>query len=135
MAQFSKQRQREAFSGGIAVAVQALTQASTATRVTNHGITTITSAGSGTAGDHGFILQAPFTGITKAIVVDPNSTRTVSVYNQSTGITFFGSTANALTFSTGSGHRKVTLVGLSATSWAITAQSTGVTLVASTVSA
>ena len=132
---FSKQRQREIFTAGAGVGVQALTQASTATQVVNHGVTTITSAGSGTAANHGFILQSPVKGIPKTLLVDCNSTRTVTVYAESTATTFFGSTTNSVVFSTGTGLRHLDLVGLSTSQWGITSQSsTGLTLVGSTVS-
>lgn len=118
---------------GVLERIQSLTQASTATRVTNFGVTAITSAGSGTAATHGFKIRKPVKGMRKAILVDPNSTREVAIYNLSTTITFFGSTANALVFSTGAGHRKIELIGLSATQWGILAQSTGITLIGSTI--
>lgn len=125
---------RTVADGGFADEVQALTQASTGTSIARHGVTTITSAGSGTAGDHGFVLKSPEKGLRKTIVADLNSTRTVSVFNQSTAHTFFGSTNNALTFSTGLGLKWVNLVGVSTSQWAVTSVSTGVTLSASTVS-
>lgn len=115
--------------------IQALTQATTATRVNNYGVTTITSAGSGTTVEHAFLMNAPTKGVRKAILVDPNSTRTVGVYNASTAVTYFGSTANALAFSTGAGTREVNLIGLSTSQWAVVSKSTGVTLVASTIGA
>lgn len=131
----TKQYTRHMLDSGYRESVQALTQASTATTILNYGVTTITSAGSGTAGDHGFKLQAPQKGLRKTIVADLNSTRTVSVFNASTACTFFGSTNNAVTFSTGTGLKWVNLVGVSTASWAITGVSTGATLSASTVGA
>jgi hypothetical protein len=115
--------------------VQTLTQASTATRVNRHGTTVITSAGSGTVGTHGFVMDTPSVGIRKTIIVDPNSTRTVTVFNASTADTFLSSTGNSLVFSTGAGVKAVTLVGISTAQWAIVSQTTGVTPTASTVSA
>lgn len=129
-----KEYQRKVHDAGRSDKLQSLTQASTATRVSNYGVTSITSAGSGTAAIHGFIMDAPVQGLRKTLLADPNSTRQVAVYNVSTGITFFGSTANALLFSTGTGYRSVELVGISATQWGVTAQTTGVTLIASTIS-
>ena len=67
------------FSAGTMVPIQALTQASTGTTVTNYGVTTFTSAGSGTAATHGFTMQNPIKGVEKALLVDPNSTREVKV--------------------------------------------------------
>lgn len=129
-----KLHNRTVADGGFADEVQALTQASTGTAIARHGVTTITSAGSGTAGNHGFILKSPEKGLRKTIVADLNSTRTVTIYNQSTAHTFFGSTANSLAFSTGTGLKWVNLVGTSTSVWAVTSASTGVTIAASTVS-
>lgn len=131
----TKQYTRHMLDSGYTESVQALTQASTGTRVKNYGVTTITSAGSGTAGIHGFFLNAPKKGLRKSIVVDLNSTRQVAVYNASTAVTFFGSTNNAVTFSTGVGVKWLELVGTSATVWAVASQSTGVTLSGSTIGA
>jgi hypothetical protein len=131
-----KSYQREMHDAGRLDKIQALTQASTGTRVKNFGVTSITSAGSGTAATHGFIMDNPTGGgLRKTLVVDPNSTREVAVYNASTAVTFFGSTGNALVFSTGAGTKQVELVSLSATQWAFTARSTGVTVSATTIGA
>lgn len=110
--------------------VQALTEASTGTAVNRHGVTTITSAGSGTAADHGFSLQSPVQGIRKTLFVDPNSTRTVTVNLNSSSVSFLGEStgADSLVFSTGSGTRSVDLVGLSTSQWAIVGRTTGVTV-------
>lgn len=110
--------------------VQALT--STGATVNRHGTTTIAASGSGT---QSFAIQEPVKGVRKTIIVDPNSTADVRVVNQTTGITFFGSTHNIVTFSTGTGVKVLQLIGLSTTSWGIVSRTTGVTTAASTVSA
>lgn len=110
--------------------VQALT--STGTTVNRHGVTTITASSAGTAQ---FAIQGPTAGVRKTIIVDPNSTEDVVVVNQTTSVTFFGTTANIATFSTGAGVKSLELVGLSTTSWAVVSKTTGVTLTGSTLSA
>lgn len=118
---------RTVADGGFADEVQALTSTSTGTAIARHGVTTIASANAGTAGDHGFTLKGPEKGLRKTIVVDVNSTRTVTINNDSTADKFFGSTHSSLTFSTGLGKKWVNLVGTSTSGWAITSASTGVT--------
>lgn len=108
--------------------VQALT--STGTAVNRHGVTTITASGSGT---QTFGLQSPVKGVRKTILVDLNSTADVAVALNSTTTTFYGTTANLATFSTGVGVKALELVGLSTSSWAVVSQTTGVTLSGSTV--
>lgn len=105
-------------------AVQALTAASTATPVKSYGVTQITSTAGGTAGTHGYTMQAPRKGLQKTLVVDVGSTREVAV---ALGGTVYGTANNTATFSTGAGRwRNLSLVGLSTGSWAVTGASTGV---------
>ena len=130
----TKRYTRHVMAGGLADVVQTLTSTSTGTAVQSHGVTTIASANAGTAGNHGFILEAPEKGLRKTIVADLNSTRTVTIYNESTAHTFFGSTSNSVAFTTGTGLKWVNLVGVSTSVWAVTSASTGVTIAASTVS-
>jgi hypothetical protein len=129
----TKNYTRHMLDAGYKETIQALTQASTGTLVTNHGVTTITSAGSGTAGVHRFLLQEPQKGLRKTVIADLNSTREVAIHNNSTASVFFGSTFNAATFSTGTGIKWIDFVGISNTQWALAGRSTGVTLSASTI--
>jgi hypothetical protein len=125
----TKEYQRRAFTAGQMGKVQSLTNASTAVRVTNYGVTSISSTAGGTAAVHAYQMDAPTKGLRKTLVVNAGSTRTVSVDNASTAVTFFGSTEDGISFSTGAGkYRSIELVGLSATQWAVVAQTTGVTL-------
>lgn len=110
--------------------VQALS--STGTTVKRHGTTTITASGTGTAQ---YAIEHPVAGVHKTVVVDLNSTQDVVLVNQTTAITFFGSTHNIVTFSTGTGVKALSLVGVSTSAWAIVARTTGVTTSGSTLSA
>lgn len=121
-------QQVDAYGG--ADIVQALT--STGAVINRHGTTTIAASG---AGSQTFVIQSPTAGIRKNIVVDTNSTADVRVINQTTAITFYGSTHNIVTFSTGTGVKALSLVGVSNTSWAIVSRTTGITTAASTLSA
>jgi hypothetical protein len=116
--------------GGVTETVQALTGASTATTIKSFGVTSIFSTAGGTAGQHAFKMASPEVGITKTLVVDVGSTREVKVQvGATTAVTIFGTTHNNVTFSTGAGrYRNLSLVGLSATQWAVVSRSTGVTL-------
>lgn len=126
-----KQMLRSADVRGRMDKVQALTGASTATEVTNYGVTSIASTAGGTAGNHGFSMAAPRAGLRKTLVVDVGSTRTVSVgLGPTTSVGHvFGTTNRTATFSTGAGrYRFLDLVGLSTSQWAVVGSSTGVTL-------
>jgi hypothetical protein len=124
-----------AITNGSIERIQALTGGSTATRIQNYGVTTITSTAGGSTAEHAFVLKKPVKGLRKTLLVDPNSTREVLVVADSTTHTLFGSTGNALRFSTGAGTKRAELIGLSATQWALLHASTGVTVVGSTKSA
>lgn len=105
-------------------AVQALTAASTAVPVKSYGVTSITSTAGGTAGTHGYTMEAPRKGLVKSLVVSVGSTREVAV---ALGGTVYGTADTTATFSTGAGNRRnLTLVGLSTGTWAVTAASTGI---------
>lgn len=135
MAAIDKRWLRTLNKAGSIETVQTITN-STATQITNYGVTVLTSTlGSTGTTVKNWIMARPVKGINKSIMVDPNSTGVVQIVNYSTTVTYFGTTGNALTFSTGAGTKKVHLVGLSSAVWGITAQSTGVTVAATTVSA
>lgn len=122
-----------AMSGaGVADAVQALTSTQTGTTVTAYGATFITSGS--TAGSNIFTLASPVAGYRKSIVVDVNTTDAVDLIHASSASVFWGTTANALRFSTGAvTPKRAVLVGRTSTSWAIEHLSTGVTVQATTV--
>lgn len=114
---------------GVSVPVQALTAASTGTRITAYGATTITHS---SAGDKAFRLSAPLPGVEKHIFVRSASTAVVTIRSNSTAVTFFPTTSNLLTCTSGA-KVSVQLIGLSATQWGIQARSTGVALAGSTL--
>ena len=129
-----KQNLRQVMAGGMAYKVQRLTGGSTATQVLNHGVTYITSTAGGTAATHAYGLQNPQAGLRKVILADVNSTREVKVITASTTVLFYGSTNNAIIFSTGAVlPKRIELVGLSGTEWAVIQTSTGVSLAGSTI--
>lgn len=101
---------------GEAVAVQALTGASTGTAINNVGLTTIVvTTGEGTAANLTYSLSDPFKGATKMIVVDTNSTKEVTI---SPTADLWGSTNQSITVSTGVTPPKVLqLVGGSSSAW------------------
>lgn len=115
-----------------AVHIQALTGASTGTAVTNYGITFITSTGNGSAGANVYTLTAPVKGIKKRIVGYVSSTKEITVRTATSAATFYGSTKNSFTFTTGSTYlpSAVDLVGYTSAQWAVLGISTP--LVAST---
>jgi hypothetical protein len=91
------------FTAGICDEIQSLTGASTATAITNHGVTKITIASgteSATVAQLVYQLAAPIAGVHKYIVADVNTTKTVQIRTNSSVCTFFGSTKNALAYST-----------------------------------
>lgn len=103
--------------------VQALTGDSTGTLVAPYGFTTIVvTTGEGTAANLTYQLPAPgAAGVRKLIAADLNSTKQVVLTPVSTAQTFFGSTRNLFTWSTGSTAppAHVELVATSATEWAV----------------
>jgi hypothetical protein len=101
--------------------VQTLTGASTGTTVTNYGVTTIASTGNGTADDLIYSIAEPYQGARKTIIVDNGSTKLVDVRTSSSLTLFFGSTKNAVRFTTGSTGLPVSvdLVGISSAVWAV----------------
>ena len=103
--------------------VQTLTGASTGTAVAPYGITFITvTTGEGTAANLVYTMSSPgVAGIHKWIVADLNSTKLVSVRTGSSAGTFYGSTKNALNFTTGSTHTGTVahLVSYSSLRWAL----------------
>lgn len=109
-------------NGGIREKVQTLTGASTATTITNQGITTIVvTTGEGTAANLIYNLAAPaFAGQLKTIFTDLNSTKEITVRTASSAQPFFGSTKNGLTFSTGSDPGAfATFKAISTSQWAL----------------
>lgn len=115
----------QTYSGaGYVENVQALTGISTGTNVTNYGVTTITveSTADGTvAATLPFTMDDPVAGVAKFIIVDNNSTKIIHVRTASSLETFFGSTKNALSWTTGGtgSPPSVELIGLSTSQWAI----------------
>lgn len=127
------EKQRRAVHGVANLSeVQRLTSTGTATRVQGYGSTVIVSGS--TAGSNVFTLNKPIRkGVEKRIVVDVNTTDAVDVITPSSLATFFGSTANALRFSTGAvTPKRAELLSLSSEQWAVTYLSTGVTVIGST---
>lgn len=113
--------------------VQSLTGASTATEVTNYGITYIKSTGNGGAGAKVFKIAKPEAGVHKYIVGQVGSTKAISVRTLSSDNVFLlGTTKNSITFATASTYTTPVfhLVGLSTAVWAVVspllAQSTAV---------
>lgn len=126
---FRKNRRPQMMTGGFAIAstIQTLTAASTATTITNDGITTIAS---GTAASKTFKLAKPDRkGQVKRIIANMGTTGDVVVLaGPSTAYTFSGSTLGKVTFSTGAGrYRSIELIGVSTAAWIISGRSTGVT--------
>lgn len=119
---------------GDVATVQALTGGSSGTQITNHGITTITSTGNGSAGTIVYTIAAPIKGIHKTVICDNNSTKLIQVRTPSSAATFYGSTKNSFTFTTGStaAPSSVHLVGLTSAQWAIMDISTPLATVTST---
>lgn len=104
--------------------VQSLAGTDTGTNVTNYGLTYITveSSANGTAAATlPFKLAAPIAGVTKTIIVDNNSTKIIQVRTLTSAATFYGSTKNALQWSTGSTEppAAIELIGLSTSQWAL----------------
>jgi hypothetical protein len=113
---------------GVTEAVQSLTGASTGTTLTRYGYTFITVASateSATAGQYRFRLPTPIAGARKTISVDNATTRLIQVVAATSGATFYGTTFNALQFTTGSTQgRVVELIGQNSTTWAVLSGST-----------
>lgn len=103
--------------GSVVEAVQSLTSASTATRITQGGTTVITSTG----GDKTFKFTGrPVLGMRKVILVDINSTGEVTMAQSSTLVTFYNTTNGTVVFGTkGSAGltTRVELIGRSTVSW------------------
>lgn len=110
--------------------VQSLTAATTATWATNYGVTTIANS----SVNNTWVLNAPKVGLRKDILFDSNSTGDLVLIMPTTSITYFGSTSNQVTASTGAGVKYLNLVGLSTSVWGILGRSTGLTFAASTLS-
>ncbi len=104
---------------------QALTGGSTGTIVTNEGVTRIlVGSTEGTAsGILPFRLANPIPGVLKTIIVDSNSTKIIHVRTQTstTGFNFYGSTKNALVWTTGGTGPppSIDLIGVSTSVWAV----------------
>jgi hypothetical protein len=120
---------RQYFKAAPVVPVQALTGSSTATQITNFGLTTITHT---STADKSFKLARPIAGAQKTIAVrNGGSTQNIFVRSASTAVTFFPTTSNLLDFA--GANPFITLVGISTSQWAIAARSTGITLTGSTL--
>lgn len=110
--------------------VQTLTQATTATWITNYGVTVITNS----SADNRWVLNYPKVGLRKNILFDSNSTGDLVLIQPTTTVIFYGSTSNQVTASTGAGVKYLDLIGLSTTVWGVLGRSTGLTFAASTLS-
>lgn len=106
--------------------VQVLAGTDTGTNVTNYGVTRITveSSANGTAiGILPFSIDNPVAGVTKTIIVDNNSTKIIHVrtVTSATGQNFYGSTKNAVVWSTGGTGPPpaIDLIGVSTSIWAV----------------
>lgn len=121
------EKQRRPILGTIgATTVQILSQASTATTITNKGVTIINSTG---AGRKTFKLAKPArAGVQKRIAFIVNTTGDVAVLaGPTTASVFYGSTFGQVVVSTGATkHRAIELVATSTAVWAIASRSTGV---------
>lgn len=114
------------FSSGIAESVQSLTGKSTGTEITNYGITKIICASgteSATAARWVYKIANPVPGIHKWIVVQADTTETVQVRTKTSTHVFFGSTFNALEWSTNGastmGPPVAHLIGISTSQWLV----------------
>jgi hypothetical protein len=126
----------ELSSAGIVEHVEAKTSTNSGDTLSSYGVSVITAAA--TAGDNTFILPAAKTGVRKMIAVDVNTTDAVDIVGATTLQTFFGTTSNAIRFSTGAvAPKRAELIGRStaaAGGWIVLHLSTGVTLIGTTVS-
>ena len=126
-----KQYMTEVQSGGRRENLQSLID-STATALKNYGVTSVTNSSDV---DQTYLVgSAPQTGLRLTILGNMDSTGILIIGQASSAITFYGSTNNLITLTTGAGVKVMDLVGLSATSWGIISETTGITLSASTVS-
>ncbi len=126
-----KQYLTEVQTGGRRENLQALVD-STATAIKNYGVTTISNSSDV---DQTYLVGlAPQTGLRKTILGQMDSTGVLIVGQASSAITFYGSTNNLITLTTGAGVKAIDLFGLSATSWGIISPTSGLTFSASTVS-
>lgn len=119
---YRKPDRRPLLAAGLREApVQALTGGSSGVRITNRGVTTITSTGNGSAGEIVYTIDPPVPGNHKIIFVDSNSTKLVTVRTASSLATFYGSTKNSIQWATGStfAPSSVELIGLSTSQWAL----------------
>lgn len=106
--------------------VQSLTGKSTGTEINNYGITKIIAVSgteSATAARWIYTLAAPETGVEKILLVQADTTETIQVRTGTSLLTFFGSTFNALEWSTNGastmGPPIARLVGVSTDQWAV----------------
>lgn len=122
---------REVDTAGSYSKLQTLTSTDTATEINPYGVTLITSAStdSTNAFDLGDITVA---GVHKYIAVTLGTTDAVVINTNSTTTTFWGSTNNTATASTGAGEKALALVAATTSSWAVVGQTTGWTFSAST---
>lgn len=111
--------------GGVREKLQTLTGASTGTTISNEGVTRITVAAgseSVTAATYVYTLESPvLTGTHKWIICDNNSTRLIQVRTPTSTEVIYGTTKNAVQWSTGSTAPApyVELLSLSTTQWAV----------------
>jgi hypothetical protein len=129
---YEKKKRRLLLTEGVREPVNALTGASTGTTISNRGITRIvvgSTEGTGetisgaTGTNLSFTMEHPINGARATLVIDNNSTKIVQVRlspSSAAGL-IFGSTKNALRWSTGSTDlpAHVDLLGLSTSQWAI----------------
>jgi len=116
--------------------IQALTGASTATRVKNYGITTIiVTTGEGSSTSCVYTMDNPVPGVKKTLLVQTNkgsSTKVVTVKTPSSLSTILGTTKNAVSWAVSSTYAAIAveLLGITTAQWAVIspvlAQSTAV---------
>lgn len=88
------------------------------------------------SGDKTFRLGAPKRGSEVVVFLDTNSTKVIIVQTNSSATTFFGSTNDQLTCSTGKGGLTAVFVGLSTSQWALrTSATAGSTVAVASVAA
>lgn len=120
--------------------VQQLTGKSTATTISNFGVTRVhvaSSTESATAAELVYKLPAPIAGRRKTIIADGDagSTKTIQIRSHSSTCFIYGTTMNAFRISTGStAHASyIELIGLATNSWGVASLgSTSIALIAST---
>lgn len=122
MASFDKRYLQQVLVGGVREPIQGPLVNSTGTKIKNYGVTYIAAS---TQED--YKIDFPRKGLRKTIIATVGSTRDLRLLQQTTAITYLGSTHSTVTFSSGTGVKTLNLIGVSTSQWVITSKSTGVT--------